>query len=149
MKKILLLNILYVAGAMIFSSSTSAATQTCTIGTTNDASSIIQTCINSAQANDIVELPVGKYLVAHQIKIEKPLTLKTSGVDLTAPRCSNKINNCAELIAAPSFDGFPGILQIYQKRHHHRSSSDKWQQRRPRRFFFYSKLHFWKQWLGI
>ena len=114
MKKILLLNILYVAGAMIFSSSTSAATQTCTIGTTNDASSIIQTCINFAQANDIVELPVGKYLVAHQIKIEKPLTLKTSGVDLTAPRCSNKINNCAELIAAPSFDGFPGILQIYQ-----------------------------------
>ncbi|MEK7544208.1 MAG: dockerin type I domain-containing protein [Patescibacteria group bacterium] len=83
-------------------------------GTTNDASGLIQACINAAQPNDTVELPVGKYFVAHQIKIEKPLTLRTQGVNDTAPRCSNRINNCANLIATSNFDGFPGILLINQ-----------------------------------
>lgn len=114
MKKFLQVCTLCIIYEVLSFSSVSAAIQTCTIGTTNDASNTIQVCINSAQTNDIIELPIGKYFVAHQIKIEKPITIRTQGTSDTAPRCSNRINNCAELIASPDFDGFPGILQIYQ-----------------------------------
>lgn len=80
--------------------------------TENDASAALQSCINATDPNDTLELPVGKYTLLHQIKIEKSMTIKTQGVDTSAERCNNRSGNCAELIAASGFDGFPGMLLI-------------------------------------
>jgi len=97
-----------------------AATQVCTSiasfgGTANDASGAIQACINSAAANDVVELPAGKYYVAHQIRIESnPITLRTQGKDGSMARCSGAVNDCAEIVASVGFDGFLGIVQVLQ-----------------------------------
>lgn len=104
---------------LTFPSQSYAASRTCDAlaplnGSENDASAVLQSCINTADPNDTVELPVGKYTLSHQVKIEKPLTLKTQGLDASSARCSNRTGNCAELIAGANFDGFPGILLITQ-----------------------------------
>jgi len=82
-------------------------------GTAKDASSVIQRCIDSTIAGGILELPAGKYYVAHQIKITNSLTLKTAGQSEADAKCNyNNDPSCAEIIASPDFIDKQGVLLV-------------------------------------
>jgi len=80
-----------------------------------DASSVLQKCINDAPANGVVEIPPGKYSIGKQIVISgKPITLKTQGKTEGMPRCSYENNHdCAELSASTSLTcAYLGMLFV-------------------------------------
>ena len=79
-------------------------------GTQNDASALIQKCINDTPANGIVELPAGKYYVSQQIRLHNAVTFRTQGKDEAMPRCSLENHDCAELIASESLNEADGLL---------------------------------------
>ena len=72
-------------------------------GTTNDASDVIQGCINNEPSGGTLELPAGKYYLGKSVWIAKPLTFKTAGKEVSMPRCVfGHLHDCAELIASQS-----------------------------------------------
>ncbi|MDP3051991.1 MAG: DUF4214 domain-containing protein [bacterium] len=83
-------------------------------GTTNDASAIIQSCINNSSPGQVVELPAGKYYIGTQINIaDHDITLRTAGKDETMEKCSSgDSHDCAELIAMGNMYQSPSILYI-------------------------------------
>jgi hypothetical protein len=77
-----------------------------------DASGALQSCINNAVSGSILELPPGKYTVAKQIKIRKPLTLRTQGKTQSMARCQLNDATCAEIIADPNLAEQWGVVTI-------------------------------------
>lgn len=81
-------------------------------GVLKDSSTVIQSCIDKTPKNGVVALPVGKYYIAKRIKILKSMTLTTEGKSVAMPRCSNSINDCAEIIAMPDFADKIAMINI-------------------------------------
>ena len=80
---------------------------------TNDASGVIQGCINQVDTGGTVELPAGKYYVRNQIAIDKAITLKTQGKIESMTKCNYQDDiTCAELIADPHFLDMFGVIRI-------------------------------------
>jgi hypothetical protein len=81
-------------------------------GSSADASGVLQGCLDNAPATSTLELPPGKYDIAHQIHITKPLTLRTQGKTDSMARCDLDDPTCAQLIADPNFSQQWGVLTI-------------------------------------
>lgn len=67
--------------------------------TNKDVSAMLQKCLDNSLAGEIVELPPGKYVVAKQIKITKPIMIRTQNKTALSPRCNLEDVTCAEIIA--------------------------------------------------
>jgi hypothetical protein len=70
----------------------------------------IQACIDRAPAFSTVEIPVGKYILNHQIVVSASMTLRgalTAGVS-----CAAAPEECAALVAAPDFADQWGLLVV-------------------------------------
>lgn len=72
-------------------------------GANNDVSAALQNCIDAAPPQSVVELPPGVYTIASQIRIGKPLTLRTQGKTVSSPKCQTSDPSCAELVTSPLF----------------------------------------------
>ena len=70
----------------------------------------IQGCIDRAPVSSIVEIPVGKYVLNHQIVISTPITLRGAATD--ALSCVAAPEDCAVLVAAPDFADQWGLLVV-------------------------------------
>jgi len=70
----------------------------------------IQACIDRAPAFSIIEIPVGKYVLNHQIVVSTPLTLRGAAGG-TSP-CVAAPDDCAVLVAAPDFADQWGLLLV-------------------------------------
>lgn len=78
-----------------------------------DASKAITGCINRTPVNGTLALPAGRYAIASQIKIMKPVTVKTNGISRADGPClSVSSSQCAELFALPTFNDEHGLLYI-------------------------------------
>jgi hypothetical protein len=71
----------------------------------------IQACIDRAPAFSVVEIPVGKYVLSHQIVVSSPLTLRTAGT-AGASSCVAAPDGCAVLVAAPDLGDQWGLLLV-------------------------------------
>jgi hypothetical protein len=70
----------------------------------------IQACIDRAPAFSTVEIPVGKYVLNHQIVISTPITLR--GTASSASSCAAAPDECPVLVAAPDFADQWGLLVV-------------------------------------
>jgi len=70
----------------------------------------IQACIDRAPAFSVVELPVGKYVLKHQIVVSTPITLR--GAASSAASCVAAPDDCAVLVAASDFADQWGLLVV-------------------------------------
>ncbi len=78
-----------------------------------DASGAIQNCIDSASNNSIVELPVGRYQVAHKILIDRPMTIRTQNhTESMVPCQPDDTNDCAVLVTSMSLPMIEWTFQI-------------------------------------
>jgi hypothetical protein len=75
----------------------------------------IQACIDRAPASSTVEIPVGKYVLNHQVVISSPLTLR--GAAGRASSCVAEPEDCALLVAAPEFADQWGLLVVRSTTH--------------------------------
>jgi hypothetical protein len=76
----------------------------------------IQACIDRAPAFSVVEMPVGKYVLSHQIVVSSPLTLRTAGT-AGASSCVAAPDGCAVLVAAPDLGDQWGLLLVRSTTH--------------------------------
>jgi hypothetical protein len=84
-------------------------------GTSVDASAIVRACIGETPSGGTLALPAGRYAIGSQIRITKPMTLRTSGLSETDIRCSSRSPSlCAELYALPAFRDRHGLLYVDQ-----------------------------------
>jgi peptidoglycan hydrolase-like protein with peptidoglycan-binding domain len=81
-------------------------------GTSQDASSAIQSCINGAGTDGIVDLPTGIYTLAHELTVNQPITLRTYGKRTSEPACSISDPSCAQLLAASTLVANPAVLVV-------------------------------------
>lgn len=74
------------------------------IGSSNDAKSVLQNCINQTESGGILELPVGVYNIKSQLKISKPITILTEGTAHIHGTCLvTDALNCATIKAHKDF----------------------------------------------
>lgn len=78
----------------------------------DDAYSALQACIDNASMNSTVELPAGKYTIEKQIRITKPITLKTKGKINTTSHCTLEDSSCAEIIAGKNLSEPWGVMYV-------------------------------------
>jgi peptidoglycan hydrolase-like protein with peptidoglycan-binding domain len=79
-----------------------------------DAQPTIKNCIDQTPSGGTLALPAGRYAIASQIKITKPLTLKTNALTSSDAPCSSvSPSACAEIYAFPTFHD-DGMLYIDQ-----------------------------------
>src|SRR5512132_3852227 len=71
----------------------------------------IQACIDRAPAFSAVEIPVGKYVLNHQIVVSTPITVR-GAVGAGASSCVAAPDDCAALLAAPDFADQWGLLVV-------------------------------------
>src|SRR5215813_3331417 len=71
----------------------------------------IQACIDHASAFSAVEIPVGKYVLNHQIVVSAPITLRTA-MAADADLCVAVPEGCAVLVAAPDLADQWGLLVV-------------------------------------
>lgn len=77
-----------------------------------DASASLQSCLDGASENSVVELRAGKYTVEKQLKITKPITLRTKGKTNSMPRCQLDDTSCAEIIAGKNLAEPWGVVYV-------------------------------------
>jgi parallel beta helix pectate lyase-like protein len=70
----------------------------------------IQACIDRAPASSIVEIPVGKYVLNHQVVVSTAITLR--GAAGSASSCVAAPDDCVVLVAAPAFADQWGLLVV-------------------------------------
>ena len=70
----------------------------------------IQACIDRAPAFSAVEIPIGKYVLNHQIIVSTPITVR--GAASSASSCVAAPDDCAVLLAAPDFADQFGLLLV-------------------------------------
>jgi parallel beta-helix repeat protein len=76
----------------------------------NPPADAIQACIDHAPAFSAVEIPIGKYVLTHQIVLSTPITLR--GAPTSASSCVAAPDDCAVLLAAPDFADKWGLLVV-------------------------------------
>jgi hypothetical protein len=76
----------------------------------------IQACIDRAPAFSAVEIPVGKYVLNHQLVVSSPITLRTAGA-AGASSCVEAPDGCAVLVAAPDLGDQWGLLVVRSTTH--------------------------------
>jgi hypothetical protein len=82
-------------------------------GTTSDASTAIQKCIDDASSGAVVELPAGRYYVDKPVLISKQITFRTQGKTSASSRCDYGDNHdCAEIIASEKLFDTRNILSV-------------------------------------
>ena len=97
------------AGALTLLSAPAMAVNVCSSlssfnNTADDASGVLQACINQTAVKDTLALPPGVYTLNQQIQINQPLTLTTLGKNFTDPKCDVATSaGCAELKASFNF----------------------------------------------
>ena len=72
---------------------------------------VIQACIDKTAKGGTLELPAGKYLIENQLKIKKPMVMRTRGTSSSALACLNSVP-CATLVASPALFAPGGILAL-------------------------------------
>ncbi|MCM2322683.1 MAG: hypothetical protein NDJ90_05435 [Oligoflexia bacterium] len=78
-----------------------------------DASGVLQSCIDSAPEGAILGLPAGRYRIAKGIDLSRRLLLATENLDRAAPRCAaDGDSRCAELFADPSLYVVGGLVRM-------------------------------------
>lgn len=81
-------------------------------GNGKDAYTVLQSCIDSSSIDSIVELPPGKYVIEKQLKINKPITLRTAGKTSDMPRCQLDDSSCTEIIAGDNLVEPWGVVYV-------------------------------------
>jgi hypothetical protein len=82
-------------------------------GSSADASSILQACIDQTPTGGTLWLPRGKYMIAHQIAITRGMAIITQFMPSTYPKCLVQDDpRCAELRAAPALQDVGGIVFV-------------------------------------
>ena len=83
------------------------------------ASAVLQDCVNRTRDLTALDLPAGRFVLDRQVRIERPIVIRTAGVRADDPACGgNTAPACAELAAAPGFVDQFGLL-IGTARNHH------------------------------
>jgi len=80
--------------------------------TSNDASQILQGCIDNANPMTILEISPGRYMIKNQIEITKPIIIRTQDKDSTMAKCDVANHDCAEFIAGHDFYIQYGLFEI-------------------------------------
>jgi hypothetical protein len=73
------------------------------------ASAAIQQCID--QGSSTVDLPAGTYLITSQLRVTKPITIRTLDLSSSTTTCTQGVD-CAVLKAAPSLSAENGMLYV-------------------------------------
>src|SRR5262245_27501758 len=71
----------------------------------------IQACIDGAPAFSTVEIPVGKYVLNHQIAVSTSITLR-GALRANGSSCVAAPDDCAVLLAAPDIGDQWGLLLV-------------------------------------
>jgi hypothetical protein len=72
----------------------------------------VQQCIDEAPVGAIVEVPPGQYVLDRQLRIGKPLTLRTAGIASPFPVCRADPDRCAVFVAAPDLSAENGFVRL-------------------------------------
>lgn len=90
------------------------------------ASAPLQACIDATVSGGVLEIPAGVYSITAQLKITKPMTLRTFGLAGSNLTCLADTGvNCATLKASSGFTEMLGIHCARYKQRYTRSSSDR------------------------
>lgn len=87
-------------------------------GTEHDASLAIQDCIDRTASGGILALPPGRFLIARQIVLARPMTISTWGKSEADPPCAvdDVAGTCFTLVASADFlimdPAQPGLLWV-------------------------------------
>lgn len=86
--------------------------EVCIIANGQDASTVIQACIDNAIENSTVEIPVGTYLFQKEVIVHKALTITTEGKLIGDSSCHRNTQSCTELKAGRRAAIFDGLFQL-------------------------------------
>lgn len=75
------------------------------------ATAALQRCVDDAREGDALELPAGSYLMTEQLRVFKPLTLRTAGTAGQGGSCLAGVS-CARLVADANLLVTNGFLAI-------------------------------------
>lgn len=87
-------------------------------GAVHDATRAIQDCIDSTPSGGLLTLPPGRYLIARQIVLARPMTVTTRGKSEADPPCAvdDVVGACFTLVASADFliaePAQPGLLWL-------------------------------------
>lgn len=77
----------------------------------SSAAAAIQSCIDNTVQGGTLELPAGNYLIDSQLKITKPIVLRTRGTSDIAEACLGS-TPCATFVASPTLYTPGGLLAL-------------------------------------
>lgn len=75
------------------------------------AAAAIQSCIDNTAQGGTLEIPAGNYLIDSQLKITKPMVLRTRGTSGITKACLGSIP-CATFVASPALYAPGGLLAL-------------------------------------
>jgi len=82
-------------------------------GTQQDATGILRDCIEKTRAGGLLELPAARFVLRQQLRIMKPITIRTKGVAASAPNCHVLgAGKCATLVVKLDGAPNPNIMPI-------------------------------------
>jgi len=82
-------------------------------GTQQDATDALRHCIERTRAGGQLELPAGRFLLRQQLRILKPITIRTKGVADSATNCHKLgVEKCARLVVKLVGTPNPNIMPI-------------------------------------